>query len=156
MKWAAQQASGAAATDDRGVKDFIFPPRGSMLRRFPTLVAVATLSACSNTPFSPLDGFLTGAWGDTPPSGAQTTMTLKAADGFVSGTASAYQIEHVNPVSGTVSGIYSGGGFTLNFEFADGTKATWRGSLQTSGWLVGAWTQTAPTHATGTEAMVRS
>jgi hypothetical protein len=83
-------------------------------------------------------------------------MTLKAADGFVSGTASAYQIEHVNPVSGTVSGTYSGGSFTLNFEFADGTKATWSGALQTNGWLVGPWTQTAPTKATGTEAMARS
>lgn len=126
------------------------------LRRFVSLVAVAALTACTSSSFSPLGGFLTGVWGDTPPSGAQTTMTLRAADGFVSGTASAYRIEHVNPVSGTVSGTYSGGGFTLNFEFANGIKATWSGALHANGWLVGPWTQTAPTKVTGTEAMARS
>jgi hypothetical protein len=116
--------------------------------KFPPLlpVVVLPLFACtqSDTSLTGPRGFLTGIWDSPPiPSGGAIVLTLRSTGGSVSGTDQEYGLMGVPASSGTISGLYSGGAFTLKVEYQGGGLATYVGHL-VGDTLDGTWTPPAP------------
>ncbi len=108
---------------------------------------VVPLMACtqSGTSLTGPTGFLTGTWNTAPvPSGGAVVLTLRSMGASVSGTDQEYGLMGMPAGSGTISGRYSGGVFTLTVQYTGGGIATYVGHLVGPDTLDGTWTQQGP------------
>jgi hypothetical protein len=110
------------------------------------LVVITILGCKSATAPSAANGFLTGTWccGVDPPCGASTVMSLHAASGYVDGTIRLYDCPADSRMTaGTIQGVYSGGGVTLDVSVPAGGSGTYVGHLTDAGVLEGTFTPSA-------------
>ena len=110
-------------------------------------VALLPLLACtqSATSLTGPTGFLTGTWNTAPvPSGGAVVLSLRSMGASVSGTDQEYGLMGQPASSGTISGRYSGGVFTLTVQYQGGGIATYVGHLVGTDTLDGTWTQQGP------------
>jgi hypothetical protein len=110
-------------------------------------VVVLPLLACaqSGTSLTGPSGLLTGTWNTAPvPSGGAVVLTLRSMGASVSGTDQEYGLMGQPASSGTISGQFSGGVFTLTVQYQGGGIATYVGHLIGTDTLDGTWTQQGP------------
>ena len=110
-------------------------------------VVVLPLLACaqSATSLTGPRGFLTGTWNTAPvPSGGAVVLTLRSMGASVSGTDQEYGLMGQPASSGTISGQFSGGVFTLTVQYQGDGIATYVGHLVGTDTLDGTWTQQGP------------
>ncbi len=108
---------------------------------------VLPLVACSQSGTSLVGptGFLTGTWNTAPvPSGGAIVLALRSMGASVTGTDREYGLMGQPSSSGTISGQYSGRGFTLTVQYQGGGIATYVGHLVGTDTLDGTWTQQGP------------
>jgi hypothetical protein len=114
---------------------------------FTVSVLVASLIGCAGSPTDPTV-FLLGTWATPPvPSGGAVVLTLRSLGDSVSGEDHEFGIMGAPADSGTVSGHYANGAYTLQVVYAGGGIATYSGRLVGSDTLDGTWTPPAPSIA---------
>ena len=136
----------------------------TLFRRTAATLFIAALGSCSNPTTVATNGFLTGTWETNSPGGV-ISMTLSAGGGVADGTVLEICCGTEGVTStGTVTGTYGGGGFTLNVQWPDYEhsglrRVTWVGHLTrlgTADELLGSWSETAPLDTVwGTVALMR-
>ena len=110
-------------------------------------IVLLPLLACtqSDTSLTGLTGLLTGTWNTAPvPSGGAVVLTLRSMGASVTGTDQEYGLMGQPADSGTISGRYAGGVFTLTVQYHGDGIATYVGHLVGSDTLDGTWTQQGP------------
>ena len=109
------------------------------------LVLLPLLACTQSTALTGPTGLLTGTWNTAPvPSGGKVVLTLRSMGASVSGTDQEYGLMGQPASSGTISGQYSGGVFTLTVQYQGSGIATFVGHLVGTDTLDGTWTQQGP------------
>jgi hypothetical protein len=111
---------------------------------FTSSALVVSLVGCAASSTDSID-FLLGTWHTPPvPSGGAVVLTLRSSGDSVSGEDHEFGIMGAPADSGTVSGHYADGVYTLRVVHAGGGIATYAGRLVGSDTLDGTWTPAAP------------
>lgn len=111
-----------------------------MKTRFTAAVLIVSLVGCAPSPTDSA-AFLSGTWRTPPiPSGGAIVLTLRSSGDSLSGEDHEFGVMGVAAGSGTVSGHFADGTYTLRVVYASGGIATYAGHLSGSDTLDGAWT----------------